>query len=296
MKNSSQKNTMNHDTQSHYAGAKDLQDLTLGKKTEYVSEYDPSLLQAVPRQLNRQSLGLSDSNLPFFGYDIWGMYEISWLNINGLPQVAIGYAKLPVTSSHLIESKSFKLYLNSLNQSKFTSIDALKQHLERDLSNCAGGEVQVHLYKMNDFNAQNISSMRGQCIDEQDIMIRDYEFDPTLLKDSATGEETTQTLHSHLLKSNCLITNQPDWGSVEISYQGKAIDQQALLRYIVSFRNHNEFHEQCVERIFCDIMHYCQPKALSVYARYTRRGGLDINPYRSTEEHMPEHFVRMARQ
>ncbi|MGB2078686.1 MAG: NADPH-dependent 7-cyano-7-deazaguanine reductase QueF [Vibrio sp.] len=296
MTNSSEKNSQTNTIEQHYAQAKDLQNLTLGKKTDYAAEYDPSLLQAVPRQLNRDELGLTSENLPFYGCDIWGMYELSWLNINGLPQVAVGYAKLPVSSPNIIESKSFKLYLNSLNQSKFTSLHALKQHLVRDLSACAGADVEVVLYKMQDFDQQQIMNMQGQCIDEQDIIIRNFEFNPELLKDAATGKEVKETIHSHLLKSNCLITNQPDWGSVEIQYQGKEIDQQALLRYLVSFRNHNEFHEQCVERIFCDIMRFCQPSELTVYARYTRRGGLDINPYRSTKEETPDHFVRMARQ
>lgn len=281
---------------SHYAKAEALKELTLGKSTSYTDVYDPSLLQAVSRQLNRDELSLSAQQLPFFGCDIWTMYEISWLNINGLPQVAIGYVSLPVTSANLIESKSFKLYLNSLNQSKFTSWDAVKRHLERDLSECAGAAVEVHLYKLNKFNQASIDTMQGICIDEQDIIIQSYDFKPEYLKNSTSDEVVEESLHSHLLKSNCLITSQPDWGSVEIIYKGNKISHEALLRYLVSFRNHNEFHEQCVERIYCDIMKYCQPEKLTVYARYTRRGGLDINPYRSSEETLPEHFTRLARQ
>lgn len=280
---------------SKYSDAKALAGLTLGKKTDYAKQYDPSLLQPVPRSLNRDDLHLGDS-LPFKGCDIWTLYELSWLNEKGLPQVAIGEVSIPATSASLIESKSFKLYLNSYNQSKIASWDEVTQRLTNDLSACAGAPVSVTLNPVNDYTDQAIVTMQGECIDEQDIEIESYQFDASLLKSAARGEQVNETLHSHLLKSNCLITNQPDWGSVEIHYQGQQIDREALLRYLVSFREHNEFHEQCVERIFTDIMQYCQPTQLTVYARYTRRGGLDINPFRSTEQERPTHNQRMARQ
>ncbi|MEZ9356065.1 NADPH-dependent 7-cyano-7-deazaguanine reductase QueF [Vibrio breoganii] len=283
---------------SKYSDAKELAGLTLGQKTQYASLYDPELLQAVPRSLNRDDLELRDT-LPFKGQDIWTLYELSWLNANGLPQVAVGEVSIPASSPNLIESKSFKLYLNSYNQTKFSDWDAVKNQLSVDLSACAGGEVSVTLSRVQDFNQQPIVDMKGACIDEQDISITEYEFSTDYLKGSVSEESVGEVLHSHLLKSNCLITNQPDWGSVEIRYSGKKINQEALLRYLVSFREHNEFHEQCVERIFTDIMHFCQPKTLSVYARYTRRGGLDINPYRTSldsESNAPDSTLRLARQ
>ncbi|MEZ9302555.1 NADPH-dependent 7-cyano-7-deazaguanine reductase QueF [Vibrio breoganii] len=283
---------------SKYSDAKELAGLTLGQKTQYASLYDPELLQAVPRSLNRDDLELGDT-LPFKGQDIWTLYELSWLSANGLPQVAVGEVSIPASSPNLIESKSFKLYLNSYNQTKFSDWDAVKNQLSVDLSACAGGEVSVTLSRVQDFNQQPIVDMQGACIDEQDISITEYEFSTDYLKSSVSEESVDEVLHSHLLKSNCLITNQPDWGSVEIRYSGKKINQEALLRYLVSFREHNEFHEQCVERIFTDIMHFCQPKTLSVYARYTRRGGLDINPYRTSldsESNAPDSTLRLARQ
>ena len=281
---------------SKYSDAKELAGLTLGQKTEYANQYDASLLQPVPRSLNRDDLNLN-AELPFKGCDIWTLYELSWLNEKGLPQVAIGEVSIPATSPNLIESKSFKLYLNSFNQTRFPSWDEVEKTLQRDLSLCAGGEVAVTVRSVVDYTDTLIVTMNGDCIDEQDIEISSYEFDETLLQGaSEQGDVVEESLHSHLLKSNCLITNQPDWGSVEINYTGKQINREALLRYIVSFREHNEFHEQCVERIFTDIMKYCQPESLTVYARYTRRGGLDINPYRSTEQDQPNHNQRMARQ
>ncbi|GAM61944.1 NADPH dependent preQ0 reductase [Vibrio ishigakensis] len=267
-----------HFKMSKYSDAKELAGLTLGQKTEYASQYDPSLLQPVPRSLNRDDLELGDE-LPFVGEDIWTLYELSWLNSNGLPQVAVGTVSIPADSPNLVESKSFKLYLNSYNQTRFANWTEVQAQLAKDLSACAGGNVSVEVQKVQEFNQQPIVDMQGECIDEQDIVISDYEFKADYLEGATSEEEVSETLHSHLLKSNCLITNQPDWGSVEINYTGNKIDREALLRYLVSFREHNEFHEQCVERIFTDITRYCKPSSLSVYARYTRRGGLDINQF-----------------
>lgn len=210
--------------------------------------------------------------------------------------MAIGEVSIPATSANLIESKSFKLYLNSYNQTRFASWDEVQMRLVHDLSACAGETVTVKVKPLSDHTAEPIVTMQGECIDDQDIEIANYEFDDTLLQDAAQGDIVNEVLHSHLLKSNCLITNQPDWGSVEIAYHGAKINREALLRYLVSFREHNEFHEQCVERIFTDIMRYCQPQSLTVYARYTRRGGLDINPFRSNHQSAPAHNQRMARQ
>ncbi|MGR5252383.1 NADPH-dependent 7-cyano-7-deazaguanine reductase QueF [Vibrio astriarenae] len=280
---------------SKYSDAKELAGLTLGQKTEYANQYDASLLQPVPRSLNRDDLELGDS-LPFQGCDVWTLYELSWLNSKGLPQVAIGNVSIPATSPNLIESKSFKLYLNSYNQTRFACWDEVQAQLSKDLSACAGGEVSVEILPVQSFTQTPVVTMLGECIDDQDIEIDSYDFDATLIKNATGSEVVSEQLHSHLLKSNCLITNQPDWGSVEIQYSGKKINREALLRYLVSFREHNEFHEQCVERIFTDIMKYCQPTELTVYARYTRRGGLDINPFRSNVTAQPLNNARMARQ
>ncbi|CCN85008.1 NADPH-dependent 7-cyano-7-deazaguanine reductase [Vibrio nigripulchritudo SFn27] len=280
---------------SKYSNAEELAGLTLGQKTEYSSQYDPSLLQGVPRSLNRDDIQLT-GDLPFVGVDIWTLYELSWLNRNGLPQVAVGEVMLPATSPNLVESKSFKLYLNSYNQTQFDSWEQVQASLVKDLSECAGEPVEVVINPVSHYDNQPIVSLQGECIDEQDITIESYEFDPELLRNASSDEMVTETLVSNLLKSNCLITNQPDWGSVSIEYTGSRIDREALLRYLVSFREHNEFHEQCVERIFTDIQKYCAPTSLTVFARYTRRGGLDINPYRSTEQSKPDNNLRLARQ
>ena len=272
-----------------------LKSLKLGQKTEYASQYDRTLLQPVPRALNRDGLGITQ-NQPFtIGADIWTAYEISWLNEKGLPQVAIADIYLDYQSQNLIESKSFKLYLNSFNQSKFADFNAVQQTMQGDLSECAQGDVKVRLNPVAVYDSQKIDHLQGDCIDEQDIEITSYEFNADWLKDCVSDEIVEEKLVSHLLKSNCLITNQPDWGTLHIHYIGKKIDHEKLLRYVVSFRQHNEFHEQCVERIFCDLIHYAKPEKLTVYARYTRRGGLDINPFRSNFENLPEN-LRLARQ
>ncbi|EOC1286061.1 NADPH-dependent 7-cyano-7-deazaguanine reductase QueF [Cronobacter muytjensii] len=278
-----------------YENHQALDGLTLGKSTDYRDIYDASLLQPVPRSLNRDPLGLRADALPFHGADIWTMYELSWLNQNGLPQVAIGQAEINAASVNLVESKSFKLYLNSFNQTRFASIDDVRETLERDLRACAQGDVSVTLRRLDEVEGEPVARFEGECIDNQDLIITDYDFDAALLTDAAGEARVEETLVSHLLKSNCLITHQPDWGSVQIRYRGPKICREKLLRYLVSFRHHNEFHEQCVERIFNDIQRFCQPEALSVYARYTRRGGLDINPWRSNDSFTPA-TGRLARQ
>lgn len=272
-----------------------LAHLNLGQPTQYPTQYDASLLQAVPRQLNRSPIGLTEGGaLPFTGEDIWHGYELSWLNSLGLPQVAVAEFRVPADSTNLIESKSFKLYLNSYNDSRWASWQAVEQKLTEDLSQCAGQSVTVRLATVQQAQQQAFADLPGYCIDAQDIAIETYDYAPNLLQ-LRNNDIVYETLHSHLLKSNCLITNQPDWGSVLIRYRGPAIDHEALLRYIVSFRHHNEFHEQCVERLYMDIKTRLKPEQLTVYARYTRRGGLDINPFRSDFETAPE-SVRLSRQ
>src|SRR5471030_1555700 len=283
------------DSMSFYQDNPALSQLTLGKPTPYRDQYDASLLQAVPRSMNREPLGLYPDSLPFHGADIWTLYELSWLNARGLPQVAVGEISLNADSINLIESKSFKLYLNSFNQTKFAHWDDVSATLTRDLSACAEGDVVVTLSHLAEVEGSAIGRFAGECIDEQDIEIDNYEFSADYLSGAAGEESVEESLVSHVLKSNCLITHQPDWGSVQIQYRGPKINREDLLRYLVSFRHHNEFHEQCVERIYTDLMHFCQPERLSVYARYTRRGGLDINPWRSNTHFVPS-LRRLARQ
>lgn len=274
------------------------EDSQLGKVSAYQTEYDPTLLFPIPRQAKRDELGLlAGSTLPFFGMDIWNAYEVSWLNLRGKPQIAIVSVMAPADSANIIESKSFKLYLNSFNQTKLAGVDALRSLLQTDLSAGFGAPVQVSIKTPDQFHELNLQQMDGLLLDRLDIEVDDYLPNVQLLKADHSTPVVEETLISHLLKSNCLVTGQPDWGSVAIHYIGAPIDQEGLLRYLIGFRNHNEFHEQCVERIFVDIQRQCKPQKLSVYARYTRRGGLDINPWRSnfSTGKMPSNG-RLARQ
>jgi 7-cyano-7-deazaguanine reductase len=264
----------------------------LGKNTTYVSHYSPELLFPIPRQLNRDAINVPNP-LPFKGVDIWNAYELSWLNQNGKPVIALGEIKFPCHSPYLVESKSLKLYLNSFNQSRFESIYTVKETIVKDLSKAAGAPVEVELFLPSQLNNVDVEDFQGSVIDDLDIQIDSYQLSTDSLKTET--KEVSETLISNLVKSNCLVTGQPDWGSVSISYKGPQINREGLLRYIVSFRNHNEFAEQFCERVFMDILRLCKPKELSVYARYTRRGGLDINPYRSTLSGQPAN-VRQVRQ
>ncbi|MTW09563.1 NADPH-dependent 7-cyano-7-deazaguanine reductase QueF [Pseudoduganella eburnea] len=252
----------------------------LGKTSAYRTDYAPELLFPIPRQGKRDELGLKGT-LPFFGVDIWNGYELSWLNMRGKPQVAVARFTIPADSPNLIESKSFKLYLNSFNQTRLAGPDALKMLLQQDLSAAAGANVHVTLTMQEDFAKLEMGELEGQLLDRLDIDVDNYSPQPETLKANFDELPVEETLVSHLLKSNCLVTGQPDWGSVQISYYGPQIDQESLLKYLIGFREHNEFHEQCVERIFTDILRQCKPQHLTVYARYTRRGGLDINPWRT---------------
>ncbi len=267
----------------------------LGKATEYQSHYAPELLYPIPRQLKRSEIGIVDAALPFVGEDLWNAYELSWLNPKGKPVVAVGCFRVPVDSPNLIESKSFKLYLNSFNHTRFESLEAVSATMARDLSATAGRPVGVALQALSSSPTASIGSPDGILIDDLDIECDRYQPAPEFLT-TRPGDLVEETLYSHLLKSNCLVTGQPDWAMVVIRYRGRPIDRAALLRYIVSFRNHNEFHEQCVERIYSDIQRQCRPEALAVYARYTRRGGLDINPFRSSGEFGAPDNTREIRQ
>jgi 7-cyano-7-deazaguanine reductase len=269
--------------------------LPLGKTTVYTSEYDVALLCPIPRKFKRDEIGLSD-DLPFHGVDIWNAYELSWLTPQGKPVIAMGEFRIPCESPNLIESKSIKLYLNSFNQTRFDDFESVRALLSQDLGGAAGTPVDVRLLGAAEFAGESLATLPGHCIDDLDIKVENYILAPDLLEGAADPQQqVAETLHSHLLKSNCLVTSQPDWGSVLIRYEGAKIDHEALLRYLISFRQHNEFHEQCVERIYTDLMRFCRPQKLTVYARYTRRGGLDINPYRSNFEYEVEN-LRLARQ
>ncbi|WP_246119412.1 NADPH-dependent 7-cyano-7-deazaguanine reductase QueF [Aliikangiella coralliicola] len=266
----------------------------LGKPTLYISQYSPELLFPIPRSEKRDEL---DSRfLQFNGEDVWNAYEISWLNPKGLPQVAIAEFRVSAGSEFIVESKSFKLYLNSFNQTSFESSEKVAAILTTDLSRATGKPVSVKLCSPQEFDLFAVSEFNGELIDHQDIEIDNYDYQPELLINACRPDSLVEeTLVSHLLKSNCLITSQPDWASIQIRYFGPQIDRAKLLAYLVSFRSHNEFHEQCVERIFCDLKKFCEPQKLSVYARYTRRGGLDINPWRSDFE-VKMTNTRLARQ
>lgn len=267
----------------------------LGKTVTYQAEYAPELLFPIPRISKREEIGITAS-LPFMGMDFWNAYELSWLNPRGKPQVALACFQIPADSPNIIESKSFKLYLNSFNQTRLSGQEELVARLTRDLSQAAGKPVRVELQLPEQFASQRIADLEGYCIDNLDIEVETYSPDPRLLCCEADPTPVEETLVSNLLKSNCLVTGQPDWASVQIRYFGPAIRRDALLKYLISYRNHNEFHEQCVERIFMDIQRQCQPLRLAVYARYTRRGGLDINPWRSNFSTPLPSNLRTARQ
>lgn len=278
-----------------YSDSEDLKGSVLGQATEYVDIYTPSLLFPIARKLNRDALNIDEAALPFKGQDIWTGYELSWLNAKGKPQVAVALFIFPCQSSHIIESKSFKLYLNSFNQTRFDDINTVKQHLTDDLSNAVNSPVKVTLFAADEYNCLPFTPLPGECIDDLDIEIDNYDINENVLA-SENSKVVTETLHSHLLKSNCLITSQPDWASIIIKYTGETICRESLLRYLISFRTHNEFHEQCVERIYSDLITQLNIKDLEVYARYTRRGGLDINPYRSTHNDETPFAVKINRQ
>ena len=267
----------------------------LGKSSAYQSTYAPELLFPIPRQQKRDELALTGT-LPFFGVDIWNAYELSWLNMRGKPQVAIATISAPADSPNIIESKSFKLYLNSFNQTKLANSDALLALMRDDLSAGFGAQVHIALTEPENFAKVKMGELDGLLLDRLDIDIDQYKPAPELLTSARHEAPVQETLVSHLLKSNCLVTGQPDWASVQIKYVGPQIEQEGLLRYLIGFREHNEFHEQCVERIFVDILRQCAPQKLAVYARYTRRGGLDINPWRSNFSSGPPKNLRTARQ
>lgn len=267
----------------------------LGKAVVYAAQYDASLLFPIPRAGAREALGLREP-LPFFGTDIWNAYELSWLNARGKPQIAVATFYVPADSPNIVESKSFKLYLGTFAQTRFDSADAVRDTLVRDLSAACGAHVSVELATPAEFRTLRLEELEGTSLDRLDLDTDIYEPDPSLLKADQDQAPVTETVVSDLLRSNCPVTGQPDWGSLQISYTGAPIDHAGLLRYIISFRNHTGFHEQCVERIFAEILAACRPVKLAVYARYRRRGGLDINPFRTNYNQPLPDNARTARQ
>ena len=274
----------------------------LGKSSAYIDQYDASLLFPIPRATKRAEIGLADKATPFFGADLWTAFELSWLNLRGKPQVALAHITVPCETPHIIESKSFKLYLNSFNNTRFADAAAVQARIRTDISEAAWrgsdtpASVGVRILLPEMFDREPVHELDGLSLDRLDMDFDSYSPDPTLLSAALDEAPVSEVLTSNLLKSNCLVTGQPDWGSVQISYTGPQIDQAGLLKYLVSFRNHNEFHEQCVERIFMELWTRCQPIKLTVYARYTRRGGLDINPFRTSHPGTLPGNVRTARQ
>ncbi|SFD35538.1 NADPH-dependent 7-cyano-7-deazaguanine reductase QueF [Paracidovorax konjaci] len=273
----------------------------LGRASAYADQYDASLLYPLPRQPKRDEIGVTGAP-PFFGADLWTAFELSWLNLRGKPQVAIAHVTVPCETPNIVESKSFKLYLNSFNNTRFADAAEVQARIRADVSEAAwrGADrpstVGVKLVLPEMFDREPVHELDGLLLDRLDVECDRYTPAPELLQASQGEAPVTETLTSHLLKSNCLVTGQPDWGSVRIQYSGAQIDQAGLLQYLVSFRNHNEFHEQCVERIFMDVWTRCRPIKLSVYARYTRRGGLDINPLRTSHPQALPPNTRTARQ
>ena len=271
----------------------------LGKASAYADQYDAALLFPIARAGKRAELGIADAQ-PFFGADMWTAYELSWLNLRGKPQVALAQITVPCESPCIVESKSVKLYLNSFNNSRFVDAREVRERIRADISAATGAGIGagigVKTIGPELFDREPVHEMDGLNLDRLDIECMHFTPAPELLFAEFDDVPVTETLTSNLLKSNCLVTGQPDWGSVQIAYSGPQINQEGLLQYIVSFRNHNEFHEQCVERIFMDIWTRCKPIKLAVYARYTRRGGVDINPFRCSYPTQLPANVRTARQ
>ena len=283
-------NTMNHPEHS-----------PLGKASAYADQYDAALLFPIPRATKRAEIGIAATPI-FLGADLWTAFELSWLNQRGKPQVALAHITVPCETPNIVESKSFKLYLNSFNNTHFANAEAVQACIRADISAAAWrgaehpGTVGVKLLLPEQFDREPVHELDGLNLDRLDIECTQYQPAPERLSANFAEPPVSEVLVSHLLKSNCLVTGQPDWGSLRIAYSGPQIDQEGLLQYIVSLRNHNEFHEQCVERIFMDLWARCKPVKLEVYARYTRRGGLDINPWRTSHPKAPPPNVRTARQ
>lgn len=265
----------------------------LGKPTRYGQKYNPDLLFAVPRKDAREAMGLGEE-LPFSGVDLWNAWELTWLDAQGKPMVATAEIRVSAGSGNIIESKSLKLYLDSLALTRYPGADDVQRLLSADLSAVAGSEVKIDLVTASSWSGRQVTELPGVCIDDRSVSCPSTDVDSSLLE-IGDGKVQLEALHSHLLRSLCPVTGQPDSGSILIRYAGPKIDASGLLRYLVSYRQHSGFHEACVENVFVDILHRCRPTRLTVYARYHRRGGLDINPFRSNFEAEPAN-IRLWRQ
>lgn len=261
----------------------------LGQSTHYPKTYAPDMLYPIPRALGRIKLALPADALSI-GMDWWQVFEMSWLNSHGISQVAMARLAIPATSNYIVESKSLKLYFNSLNFTEFDNQQAVKAAVEKDLSACLKTDVTLEIFEVNIANSLPISAPQGDCIDnaldssdKKIAIVSDVDPSSLTVAHQGASDSQLQILHSHLLRSNCPVTNQPDWGTLEIQIDSQAIDRAGLLEYILSFRQHNGFHEQCVEQIFSDLTQAFAPKTLMVRAWYTRRGGIDINPCRVSD-------------
>lgn len=266
----------------------------LGKTATYGGEYNPKVLFPIAREPFRKSLGI-DGVAPFHGHDLWNAYELSWLNPKGKPVSAIAQFLFPSFSPNIIEAKSFKLYLNSFHQTRFNDVEEVSQILKQDLSQCSQSPVILEVAPLTTIHSCELGRLEGLCLDNLDIDVHQYTVDASLLQ-IEDENPVSETLYSDIFKSNCLGTGQPDWGSIQIIYSGRKINHAGLLQYLISFRQHNEFNEHCVERVFMDIRQQCQPQELTVSAHYTRRGGLDTNPCRSTNPEVPINSTRFFRQ
>jgi len=255
-------------------------EMLLGRHTPVVDRYTPGLLYPIPRATGRSSIAC-EAGLPFSGVDLWHAYEISWLDSLGKPQVRVARLTIPASSPNLVESKSLKLYLNSLNNARFADDQEVTSTIIKDVARTVGCDVQLELLAVDDHALSGVE-LAGQCVDFLETDAPAGEPCASMLE-LRPGDPVQEQLHSHLLRSLCPVTGQPDWASVWIHYEGSALDHRSLLRYIIAYRQHQEFHEQCVERMFCDIQQRIDPRFLHIQAFYTRRGGLDINPFRSTD-------------
>lgn len=263
--------------------------LPLGQQLLASSEYDPEQLRSVSRKIGRKNIGISDnSSLPFMGEDVWNCWELSWLNSQGKPAIAVAEIRVPAGTSNMVESKSLKLYLNSFSMTRVGSADSLREIIARDIGRIVEEHVSVQLILPEAFGKLRIIEPEGICIDRQKIMITEFSINPNLL--AVEKSRVSETLYSRLIRTNCPVTGQPDWATVCLTYSGPRIRPDSLLRYFVSFRQHKGFHESCVETMFCHILQKCQPESLTISARFTRRGGIDINPFRSTESSSSPNF------